>query len=77
MAGMRETLCETTMLLVAPNVSGPTDEDAPTVETRLRQELRECAVTLRKLAYTLPHGVGEYALLRLSEQMTTTADQVA
>ena len=46
-----------------------------TTETRLRQELREYAVELRKLAYTLPNGVGEQALLRLSAHMSTTADQ--
>jgi hypothetical protein len=50
-------------------------EVMPTVETRLRQELRSCAVELRQLAYTLPHGVGEHALLQLSDRMHTAADQ--
>ena len=40
-----------------------------TVEGRLRQELRNYAVELRQLAYTLPSGVGENDLLRLSERM--------
>ncbi len=35
----------------------------PTVETRLRQELRNYAVELRQLAYTLPQGVGEHDLI--------------
>jgi len=48
----------------------------PTVERRLRQELRDYAVELRQLAYTLPHGVGEHALLRLSDRMHAAADQV-
>jgi hypothetical protein len=47
----------------------------PTVEASLRQELRTYAVELHKLAYTLPNGVGEQALLRLSAHMTMTADQ--
>ena len=34
----------------------------PTVEARLRQELRDYAVELRQLAYTLPNGVGEHDL---------------
>jgi hypothetical protein len=46
----------------------------PTLETRLRQELRDCAIELRQLAYTLPHGVGEHALLQLSDRMRTAAD---
>ncbi|WP_168209488.1 hypothetical protein [Mycobacterium helveticum] len=49
----------------------------PTVETRLRQELRTCAVELRQLAYTLPHGVGEHDLLQLSDRMRAAAEQVA
>ena len=48
----------------------------PTVETRLRQELRNCSVELRQLAYTLPHGVGEHALLQLSDRMRAAAEQV-
>ncbi len=46
----------------------------PTVEARLRQELRDCAVELRQLAYTLPHGVGEHGLLRLSDRMRAAAE---
>jgi hypothetical protein len=47
----------------------------PTVETCLRQELRNYAVELRQLAYTLPQGVGEHDLLRLSDRMRAAADQ--
>jgi hypothetical protein len=47
----------------------------PTVETRLRQELRNCAVELRQLAYTMPNGVGEHDLLQLSDRMHAAADQ--
>lgn len=43
------------------------------VEGWARQELRQCAVALRKLAYSQPNGIGEGALLRLSEQMNTAA----
>ncbi len=48
----------------------------PTIETRLRQQLRNYAVELRQVAYTLPNGVGEHDLLRLSDQMRAAADQV-
>jgi hypothetical protein len=48
----------------------------PTVEALLRQELRHYAVELRQLAYTLPQGVGEHNLLRLSDRMRAAADQV-
>ena len=48
----------------------------PTIEEKLRQELRDYAVELRKLAYTLPNGVGEHDLLWLSERMRTAADEV-
>jgi hypothetical protein len=48
----------------------------PIVEAQLRQELRNYAVELRQLAYTLPDGVGEYGLLRLSGRMRAAADQV-
>ncbi len=48
----------------------------PTVETRLRQELHNCSVELRQLAYTLPLGVGEHALLQLSDRMRAAAEQV-
>ena len=47
----------------------------PTIEAQLRQELREYAVEVRKLAYTLPNGVGEHDLLSLSERMRTAASQ--
>lgn len=53
-----------------------TGELMPTTEAQLRQELREYAVELRKLAYTLPNGVGEQALLRLSAHMSMSADQL-
>ena len=46
------------------------------IEARLRQELCDYAVELRKLAYTLPNGVGEHDLLWLSERMRTAADEV-
>jgi hypothetical protein len=46
-----------------------------TLETRLRQELRDCATQLRQLAYTVPNGVGEHALLQLSDRMRTAADR--
>ena len=48
----------------------------PTFEAQLRQDLRNYAVELRQLAYTLPEGVGEFDLLRLSGRMRATADQV-
>jgi hypothetical protein len=44
------------------------------VETHLRQQLRDCAIELRQLAYTLPNGVGEHGLLRLSDRMRAAAD---
>ena len=47
-----------------------------TIEARLRQELCAYAVELRKLAYSLPNGVGEHDLLWLSERMRTAADEV-
>jgi hypothetical protein len=46
------------------------------VEAQLRQELRSYAVELRQLAYTLPNGVGEHDLLRLSERMRAAAEQM-
>lgn len=55
----------------------PTSEGTPMTETHFRQTLYDCAVKLRELAYTLPQGVGEHALLRMSEQMIVTAGQVA
>ena len=49
----------------------------PTVEAQLlRQELRNYAVELRQLAYTLPHGVGENDFLQLSGRMRAAADQM-
>ncbi|GBG38768.1 hypothetical protein [Mycobacterium montefiorense] len=48
----------------------------PTTETRLRQELQNYAVELRRLAYTLPDGVGEHGLLQLSDRMRAAAEQV-
>jgi predicted RNA-binding protein YlqC (UPF0109 family) len=47
----------------------------PTIAAQLRRELRVYAVELRKLAYTLPNGIGEHDLLRVSEQMVSAADQ--
>jgi hypothetical protein len=47
-----------------------------TGEARLLEELRSCAVEIRQLAYTLQNGVGEHDLLRLSERMHATADDV-
>jgi hypothetical protein len=48
----------------------------PIFETQLRQDLRNYAVELRQLAYTLPNGVGEHGFLRLSGRMSATADQL-
>jgi hypothetical protein len=48
----------------------------PAFEAQLRQDLRNYAVELRQLAYTLPDGVGEHDLLGLSGRMHVTADQV-
>ncbi|WP_197520541.1 hypothetical protein [Mycobacterium sp. E2479] len=48
----------------------------PTVEMRLREDLRNYAVELRQLAYTLPLGVGEHDLLQLSDRMRAAAEQV-
>jgi hypothetical protein len=36
--------------------------------------MRNCAVELRQLAYTVQNGVGEHDLLRLSERMRAAAD---
>jgi hypothetical protein len=47
------------------------------IEARLRRELHNYAIEVRKLAYTLPNGVGEYHLLQLSERMNAAADEVA
>jgi hypothetical protein len=48
----------------------------PTIETRLRREMHKYAIELRQFAYTLPNGVGEYDLLRLSERMSAAAEKV-
>jgi hypothetical protein len=40
----------------------------PTIAARSRRELLNYAIEVRKLAYTLPNGVGEYGLLQLSER---------
>ena len=42
----------------------------------VENELRNCAVELRQLAYTLRDGIGEHDLLRLSERMRVVADDV-
>ena len=47
----------------------------PTIEAHLRRELHKYAVELRRLAYTLPNGVGEHDLLQLSERMNVAADK--
>ena len=44
-------------------------------EARVRQQLRKYGIELRKLAYSLPGGVGEHDLLHLSEQLISAADQ--
>lgn len=54
----------------------PQEVIMPTFEAQLRQDLRNYAVELRQLAYTLPEGVGEPDLLRLSGRMRATADQM-
>src|SRR5689334_12020217 len=48
----------------------------PAVVAQLRHDLRTYAVELRQLAYTVPDGVGEHDLLRLSGRMRATADHV-
>jgi len=48
----------------------------PTFEAQLREDLRNYAVELRQLAYTLPEGVGEHHLLQMSGRMRATADEV-
>jgi hypothetical protein len=53
----------------------PQEEIMPTLEAQLRQDLRDYAVEIRQLAYTLPEGVGEHDLLRLSGRMRATADE--
>ena len=56
--------------------SNPREKIMIPVESRLLEELRNCAVELRQLAYTLQNGIGEHDLLRLSERMRATADEV-
>jgi hypothetical protein len=48
----------------------------PTIDARLRRELLEYAIELRQFAYTLPNGVGEYALLQLADRMIAAAEEV-
>ena len=45
----------------------------PTIEAHLRREMHKYAAELRKLAYTVPNGVGEHDLLELSEVMNVAA----
>ncbi|WP_421845405.1 hypothetical protein [Mycobacterium sp.] len=47
----------------------------PVLEAQLRKELREYATELRQLAYTVPNGVCEHDLLRLSERMHAAANE--
>src|SRR5271166_6410054 len=47
----------------------------PTIEAHLRREMHKYATELRKLAYTVPNGVGEHDLLELSEVMNVAADE--
>jgi hypothetical protein len=60
----------------AVSPSSPREKIMIAVESRLLEELRNCAVELRQLAYTLQNGIGEHDLLRLSERMRATADEV-
>ena len=46
------------------------------LQSQLEDELRNCAVELRQLAYTVQNGIGEHDLLRLSERMRAAADEV-
>jgi hypothetical protein len=69
-------MCRTDVLLGVVVEEVVQEEVMPTPETLLRQELRDCALELRQLAYTVPHGVGEHALLQLSDRMRTAADEV-
>ena len=41
----------------------------------LRREIHKYAAELRKLAYTVPNGMGEHELLELSESMNVAADE--
>jgi hypothetical protein len=62
---------------ISRNSCGPMvgSEVMRAVEAWVHRELHEYAVALRKLAYSMPNGVGERALLQLSEQMNATAGQ--
>jgi len=42
----------------------------------VENELRNCAVELRQLAYARQDGIGEHDLLRLSERMRAVADDL-
>jgi hypothetical protein len=48
----------------------------PTIEAQLRRELHNYAIELRQFAYTLPNGVSEYNLLKLSDRMMAAAQEV-
>jgi hypothetical protein len=48
----------------------------PTIEAQLRRELHNYAIELRQFAYTLPNGVSEYKLLKLSDRMMAAAQEV-
>jgi hypothetical protein len=63
-------------LEVGPSSVLPEEKLMITIEARLLEELRNCAVELRQLAYTLQNGIGEHDLLRLSERMRAAADDV-
>ena len=39
------------------------------------REIHKYAAELRKLAYTVPNGMGEHELLELSESMNVAADE--
>ena len=47
----------------------------PTIEAHLRREMHKFAVELRKLAYTVPYGMAEHDLLKMSELMNIAADE--
>jgi hypothetical protein len=59
-----------------PSKSLPQEEIMHASEAQLRQDLCNYAVELRQLAYSLPEGLGEHDLLRLSGRMRATADHV-
>jgi hypothetical protein len=48
----------------------------PTIEAQLRRELHNYAIELRQFAYTLPNGVSEYKLLKLSDRIMAAAQEV-